>query len=132
VGGDWPELAEKAAKALTTNEQEEVSLAVELLRDIRTVLQTIESEGSTSGVFWATEEKHVRIASASLVDLLLRDKTRPWDECNKGKPLTQNKLARMLRRFGIKSQTVRIDEGSTPKGFKAEDFDDAFRRYLPT
>jgi hypothetical protein len=55
----------------------------------------------------------------------------PWAEWKNGKPITQNGLARLLRKFGILSGTIRLDEGQTAKGYKREDFEDAFSRYLP-
>jgi hypothetical protein len=32
---------------------------------------------------------------------------RPWGECNKGEALTQNKLARMLKPYGVATKTLR-------------------------
>jgi len=54
---------------------------------------------------------------------------RPWNEVNRGKPITQNWLARHLRRFGIHPTTLRIGEGRA-KGYQQTDFADAFDRYL--
>ena len=41
------------------------------------------------------------------------------------------KLARLLKPFGIAAHTIREPDGSTPKGYKLQHFEDAFSRYLP-
>ena len=37
----------------------------------------------------------------------------------------------MLKPYGIKPHTVRLPDGSTPKGYLLEDFADTWNRYLP-
>lgn len=56
---------------------------------------------------------------------------RPWAEYKMGNALTQTSLARLLKRFGILSGTIRLLSGKTAKGYYRRDFDDAFERYLP-
>ncbi len=85
-----------------------------MLVDIREVFETI------------TEDK---ISSADLVAKLTAMTDRPWGECNHGRALTQNGLSRQLKKFCIRPTTVRIGSG-TPKGFTADDFADAFKRYI--
>jgi len=41
------------------------------------------------------------------------------------------RLARMLKPFGILAHSIRLDDGSTPKGYKRDSFADAWARYLP-
>ena len=41
------------------------------------------------------------------------------------------KLARYLKPFGIAAHTIREPDGSTPKGYKLQQFEAAFSRYLP-
>jgi hypothetical protein len=53
----------------------------------------------------------------------------PWSDM-RGRPLDARGLAKRLKGYGIKSGTVR-DDDATAKGYCAEDFADAFRRYLP-
>ena len=57
---------------------------------------------------------------------------RPWAEWKNGKAITQNGLARLLGKFGILSGTIRLNGGQTAKGYKREDFEDVFLRYLPS
>lgn len=51
-----------------------------------------------------------------------------------GKPLTARGLAKLLKRYGIKSRMVRFDEGThgTKRGLLREQFEDAWTRYLPS
>lgn len=48
----------------------------------------------------------------------------------RGKPLDERGLAKRLKPYSIKSKVVRIGE-RTPRGYTAEDFNDAWHRYLP-
>jgi Protein of unknown function (DUF3631) len=54
----------------------------------------------------------------------------PWGEVNRGKPITARWLAAKLRPFGIVRGTKRSGS-DTFKGYKIEQFADAFKRYLP-
>jgi putative DNA primase/helicase len=66
--------------------EEEPSLGAALLADIRSVFE---------------EKGCDRMTSADLVVELVAMADRPWCECNHGKALTQNQLARRLKPFGI-------------------------------
>ena len=84
-----------------------------LLKDIREIL--------------GTDEK---ISSAELVEKLIAVEDHPWGDWRRGKAITQNGLARLLKPFGITSRTIRIDE-NTAKGYVSKHFEDTFNRYLP-
>ena len=71
-----------------------------------------------------------RLSSDDLVGHLWTLEDRPWPELNKGKPLTKNGLARLLRPFAISSGTIRLAGERTAKGYYLSAFDDAFARYL--
>ena len=43
----------------------------------------------------------------------------------------RRELARQLGAFNILSGSVRLDDGRTPKGYKREDFEEAFEQYIP-
>jgi putative DNA primase/helicase len=90
-GGEWPARAREAA-CLLSGEAQDVAVGVELLRDIQKAFGDSEA-----------------ITSADLVTTLVADPERPWAEWGKmGKPLTQNKLARLLRPFRVTSETVHL------------------------
>ncbi|MGH2545707.1 MAG: DUF3631 domain-containing protein [Actinomycetota bacterium] len=117
AGGAWPERARQAAVALHGAFFEEDSPRVRLLRDIRTVF---------------TDRGEDRIASVDLVSALNEIEESPWG----GWPMDPRKLARELKPFKapsgdkIKPGTVRLEDGRTPKGYYAEQFADAWKRYL--
>lgn len=115
AGGDWPERARLAAIELSANrEAEEEALGPLLLRDIRAVFA---AKGAD------------RLSSADLVASLNEIEESPWADI-RGKSLTQNALARRLKPYRIRPRTVRLDDGSTPKGYPLSGFEDAFSRYL--
>jgi hypothetical protein len=116
AGGAWPKLAREAALALSgAVDAEGEGIRVQLLADIRDVF----------------EDRSVdRISSGDLVMALVALEERPWAEYSRGKPLTQAKLARLLRPYGVVSGTKRLPN-RTAKGYLLEQFADAFNRYLP-
>ena len=54
---------------------------------------------------------------------------RPWPDWKAGKPLTPSQLARLLKPFGVISDSVRVG-GKTPKGYYRHQFTEAWDRYL--
>jgi hypothetical protein len=72
-----------------------------------------------------------RISSEALVAALVDMKDRPWGECNHGKALTQNQLARKLKPFGLKPKNIKEADGRVPKGYMRADFEETCERYLP-
>lgn len=56
----------------------------------------------------------------------------PWAEWRNGRPLSAQGLGGLLKPYRVRSRTVRIADGSTPKGYKREQFEDVWRRYLPS
>jgi putative DNA primase/helicase len=118
AGGPWPEQARAAAVGLSGGQDDDTdNIRVLLLADIREVF-------ADRGVD--------RISSEDLTLALVGLEERPWAEYSHGKPLTQAKLARLLRPFGVVSGSVRLPDGRTPKGYVLERFTDAFARYLPS
>lgn len=95
--------------------EDEPSYGAKLLTDIREAFE--ESGGH-------------RMSSADLTAALVGMPDRPWCECNHGKALTQNGLANRLRKFGIRTKTLRA-KGEQSKCYEAEAFADAFARYCP-
>ncbi|MEA2004301.1 MAG: DUF3631 domain-containing protein, partial [archaeon] len=70
-----------------------------------------------------------RIFSDDLIEALKSNADRPWVDWNRGKGLAQNGLARLLKPFGVKSKTLRIEDKQR-KGYALKDFTDAFKRYI--
>jgi hypothetical protein len=118
VGGAWPKEIRRAAELLTKFAGDDTSENTRLLLDLKRI-------------FGETEE--TKIASNAIVTQLNRLEESPWSEMNMGKGITPANLAKRLRPFGVKPGDVWIGrtEGKTQKGYRREDLEDAFRRYLP-
>jgi putative DNA primase/helicase len=112
-----PEIAERArAAALAAcGAREDESLGVKLLDDIREAFEAAYKD---------------ELPSKELVEALAAMADRPWCECNHGKPVTRNWLARRLRDFGVRPGNIGPKKNRA-KGYQKADFEDAFTRYLP-
>ena len=102
--------------ALSSAGDEDASVGVLLLGDVRAVFDSHGTE---------------RLASKSLAEALVGLDDRPWAEWRRGKPLTTNRLARVLKPFDVRPKTLRIGV-TTTKGYDVGWFKDAFARYLPS
>ncbi len=130
AGRDWPERARNAAIALAgivEAEAIEADLKLTLLSDIRDVFAREFPKGHQDH-----EEKHgPRLATKRLLDELHRLEERSWSAWGKArKPMTDVALAGLLRGYGIRSGSVRLEDGSTPKGYYLRSFQEAFACYL--
>jgi putative DNA primase/helicase len=111
--GEWPERARKAAEASRSAEGDDSSRLEILLGDIRD----------------AFADK-AETPSVDLVKALIGLEGRPWAELGKSrKPLTQNRLARMLKPLGIAPQKVGPGKERV-NGYVCAHFEEAFGRYL--
>src|SRR5262245_34246411 len=101
-------------------ENDDASRLKLLLADIRDVFA---KEGAV--------ERGAEISSADLVKALVAIEGRPWAERGKngkrGKPLTQYKLAHMLRPLAIAAT-----HNGRVQSYKLWQFEEAFSRYLPS
>jgi hypothetical protein len=68
------------------------------------------------------------MTSAVMIAELVKDEEAPWMEYGKGgKPITQKKLADLLKEFGIRRpHNVRPATGGQAKGYHRADFKDAW------
>jgi hypothetical protein len=114
IGADWPERAGAAAVEVSSggDDTDGMSAPVQLLMDIRDAFGDQES-----------------IATATLLAKLNELDESPWGARRRGEGLDARGLATMLRPFKIKPRSVRAPGGS--KGYRVEQFDDAFARHLP-
>jgi Protein of unknown function (DUF3631) len=116
LGDEWPERARRAASELSTGEaRQDDSRPVKLLADIRTVFNESDIE---------------RFRTADLITALSVIEESPWGDMYGGKAITSHQLSRLLQSFRIKTMPVWA-EGKTVKGYKREQFEDAWARYLP-
>jgi len=112
---NWLARAKKAALAIKGATEEPQSLSNNLLHDVREVLTDFNAD---------------RISTKDLLELLTEDEDMAWVNYNRGNSLTARQLATLLKNYGVQPKTVRMPDGSTPKGYSVRDFDDAFTRYL--
>jgi Protein of unknown function (DUF3631) len=114
AGGDRPDRARSAALALSTgDEREDDSIIATLLRDIHAFF---------------VDNGHDRVRTADLLTHLHTIEESPWGEWY-GKTLSAHGLSRLLKPYRIKTMPVRV-EGETVRGYKREQFADAFARAL--
>jgi hypothetical protein len=110
AGEDWPMLARQAAVDLCGSVVVETDIATALLGDCRDVFG---------------DEASIR--STALRDKLIALEEHPWASFGKAdKPITVEKLAALLRKFGIRSTHT-----STGNTYRRAAFVDAWSRYLP-
>ncbi len=116
IGEPWSSKARAAARTLSVETDDSDTRGIALLNDIRKVL------GPKTVVH--------RISTENLLMALCDMVEAPWSTLNRGHPMSAHQLARLLRQFGIRSKTLRVEEGLR-KGFERKRFVDAWRRYLP-
>jgi putative DNA primase/helicase len=119
AGGKWPERVRTAFAAFAGGDEDDDSLGVRLLGDLRDLF----------------EGRKLRpIGSTELAEVLAKLEERPWAEFpvkhGPRKPVTTRQISDLLRPFSITSKDVRIGERSL-KGYERKQFEDAFERYLP-
>lgn len=115
AGENWPVRARQAAAVLTAGADatDDQSDQVALLHDCRAAFTDRQT-----------------LTSVELVDFLNRLDESPWGARRRGEGLDARSIARLLRPFKIRSKTVRSGE-RLAKGYRLEQFDDAFARHLP-
>ncbi len=112
----WAVRARSAAVRLSTDRQDgAASLGVRLLADVRAVLDA-------RGVD--------RIASAELAAALNEMEESPWGGFGQGSGISPRGIARLLRPHDVVPGSVRMGDGTTPKGYLRERLEEVFDRYL--
>jgi putative DNA primase/helicase len=115
AGDMWLARATKAALKLSGAGEKTVSTGNELLADIQHVF----------------ERKRVdKINFADLIQALCDDEEAGWATYNRGKPITPRQVSKRLKEYGISSKPTRFGYDGVQKGFDADQFSDAFARYL--
>jgi Protein of unknown function (DUF3631) len=126
AGGKWPERARATVRAAQATAGDEESRLEQLLEDIR---RAFAKNGTKVRDMFGAEK--IELSSADLVKVLVATEGRPWAEMGKsGKPITQNKIARMLKPLGIAPSMIG-PETKRLSGYKLNQFEEAFERYLP-
>lgn len=113
AGDNWSDLARAAMAALERNDDDDAaSLGEKLLADVRAVFDQPE------------------LTSQELVDRLKAQEGRPWADLGRSVDgLTTNRLARMLKPFGVVPTKVGPDAARL-RGYRLTAFAEAFERHL--
>jgi len=98
---------------------DKLSVGVQLLADARKVFDADGLTDRTHGIL-----------SGVLIEKLCEGQDGPWVEYSRGQKITQAKLARLLRGYGITSRSIRIGV-VTGKGYHRWQFEEAWEIYLP-
>lgn len=142
-GAEWPEIARKAALAISGNPgSDDESIAEMLLEDIHIFFNTKNKQEiiTFSGCGFGDEnwqfkemtengEFDNRIPSNLLAGYLGSLEERPWPEFKKGMRITARQIAAILKHFGIKPSQMRFKDENV-RGYFKKDFQEAFTRYL--
>jgi putative DNA primase/helicase len=110
AGGEWPARARRIAQEL--GGRSEPTDGIMLLEDIQRIFIKHGSD---------------RLTSSEMARKLSEMEDRPWPEWHQAKPITPRQIAKLLEPFEVKPGTVRNATGPA-KGYKLEDFSDAFTR----
>jgi putative DNA primase/helicase len=114
IGGNWPQHARKAARALSGGrDADDESPGVLLLRDIREVM----------------DERVAYLSPSSLLEKLHALEEAPWKDWCHGKPITARGVSNLLRPYGIGSELKR-EAGTPGRRYYREAFLNAWGRYL--
>jgi hypothetical protein len=117
AGGEWPKRATDATERChAAADVDNRSQLETLLADIRDV-----------------SRDKTEMTSSHLVNHLVALEGHPWAEMGNGKPLTPNRLARMLKPLGIIPENIWIGSGTGKvlKGYVFAHLNEVFARYLP-
>ncbi|GAB2974213.1 DUF3631 domain-containing protein [Streptomyces pseudoechinosporeus] len=122
AGGHWPERARSACVELVhaSQDNDEASFGIRLLTDLR------------DKVFCGAD----RMSTAVILECLLGMDDGPWGDLD-DKPINSRTLAKLLGQYvtsankPIKPRGIRTTAGTFPKGYYAEDLQDAWARYCP-
>lgn len=116
LGPEWYIKAREAILALCIETAPPQSVSNILLMDIKEVLR---------------KHKGKYITTVALLEGLHFIPEADWSRHNNGGGLTPRQLAKHLASYQIRPKSVRMSDGSSPKGYAVFDFEEAFTRYLP-
>ncbi len=72
------------------------------------------------------------VTTAHLLDRLNHDEELPYGAWSDGRGIGARDVAKLLRPYGVRPRSVRLADGSTPKGYRRgnQAVEDAFARYV--
>ncbi|MCG7241451.1 MULTISPECIES: DUF3631 domain-containing protein [Corynebacterium] len=130
AGGEWPRIAQEACKSFVFSKSKKTPpLSIELLEDIRTVMNQKAKSGSSSGD---------NIKTSDLLFALNGLEESPWSSFNGGNGLTPRMLSQLLSGYNVSPIQFRDPEikGKVCRGYSVSPtstqagLKDAWDRYL--
>jgi len=119
AGGPWPQTARRVAVVISGDEKDTTPLSEQLIRDIKEIF---------------IERAVDRLSAAELCQALGRREDGPWNKIEQGFTISPNRLASMLKGYGIRPKVMRSpgSPGTKPfRGYMRDSFVDAWARYTP-
>jgi Protein of unknown function (DUF3631)/CHC2 zinc finger len=105
----------RAAAVRIEGKADSRTLGVQLLTDIKALFDA--------------DPKAEGMHSVTIVTKLTGDPEKSWDEAFRGKPLTQNRLAKVLKAYAIISENVTVNMTEL-KGYRRSNFEEAWTVYV--
>lgn len=129
AGGKWAGTtgrAYRACEAISAEVDPETGASEMLLADMRMVF---EEAGNPEALPTGKPDEHYDPNEPAILPALIAMEGRPWSEWSRGRPLSARGLAKLLKGFSIAPGTIRLQSGSTPKGYKRVAFVPVWERY---
>ena len=129
AGGEWAGTAGRAYRACEAVNAEvdpETGASEMLLADLWAVFK---EAGDPEHLPTGKRDDQYDPNEPAILPALIAMEGRPWSEWSRGRPLSPRGLAKLLKGFGITPGTIRLQSGSTPKGYKRIAFVPVWERY---
>ena len=129
AGGEWAGETGRAWRACqaTTAETEDAADRGEML--LADLWQVFRDAGDPAHLPTCKPDERCDPNAPAILPALIAMEGRPWAEFSRGKPLSPRGIANLLGRFKITPGTIRLESGSTPKGYKRAAFAPHWKRY---
>jgi len=114
AGDEWIAKAKDAALYLNPTSDDDETPAIMLLQDVKVIFESNNSK---------------KIPTVEIIHSLIDLEHRPWGEYKNGQRISPREIATLLKPFGITPKAIRGGD-KVFKGYEADDFKDAFERYL--
>ncbi len=122
AGPTWSERARAAALALSGGEGDQDAAGTLLLADIKSCFDdSAPADPKDAG----------KLPTVTLLERLHKLTERSWATWSRGKPITANGLANVLKPYGVRPRDLWL-EGRNVRGYEMANFEDAWERYLHT
>ena len=116
AGGEWPERARAAAKALSGEQDRDEATTGTLLL------------GAIMDAFGDAD----RMTSVNLIEAINAEEGLPFGGWRDGKGIDGRIVARLLKPYGVRPRPINLGGDKRAKGYLREQFEEPWERWLPT